>query len=146
MKVKNSEANRKCLRRSFAFMAFIIFYCQKYKIKSFLLSSPVWCNFFVILMSPLNFWWRGRMSNLPLKMLPYSIFACIIGQICNPKMSSLAYHFATTDSWRRLLFHAGSLGSFSRATHTKETQFSALFYRFFFFAFSQRKSYRTSLD
>lgn len=40
---------------------------------------------------------------LPLKMFPYSIFACIIGQICNPKMSSLAYHFATTDSWRRLL-------------------------------------------
>ena len=41
---------------------------------------------------------------LPLKMFSYSIFTCIIGQVRNPKMSSLAYHCASTDSWRRLLF------------------------------------------
>lgn len=62
---------------------------------------------------------------LPFKMFSYAIFAYVIGQISNPKVSSLSDHFALNTSLRNVVFR--------RATHT-HTQFHIFHRRLLFMA------------
>lgn len=62
---------------------------------------------------------------LPFKMLPYSVFSYVIGQISNPQMSSLSDHFALNTTLRNFCFLAHTEDThWNRTAHTAHLAFA----------------------